>query len=206
MKCEGSVPSTFTCTATCPQNDQYEDKPCNSSMNNEIANELLDTTRANAKSISQLRKILTDLQNKSYSSEGVLNNLLLFTEELVAMHNVTAVSPLPTSCKEIKERMSTSPSGEYLIASSEKKTQYVYCHMESLCGSDEGWTRLAHIDMTATTEGCPGGLRLYEVNGVRACGRPVTGSGSCHSIQYPSHGIRYSEVCGRARGYQYNLS
>ena len=169
-------------------------------MTNTLANELLDATRANAKSISQLREVL---QNQFYSLEGVLNNLLLFTEELVAMHNVTAVSPLPASCKEIKKRISTSPSGVYLIASSEKKAQYVYCNMESLCGSDEGWTRLAHIDMTATTAGCPGGLRLYEVNGVRACGRPVTGSGSCHSIQYPSHGIRYSEVCGRARGYQY---
>ena len=189
----------FTCTAKNPQNDQS----CNSSMNNEIINELLDTARANAESICQLSKILSDLQNESNLSKNVLENLVLFTKELVALQNVTAASPLPASCKEIKKRMPTSPSGVYLIASSEKKTQYVYCHMESLCGSHEGWTRLAHIDMTATTEGCPGGLRLYEVNGVRACGRPITDSGSCHSIQYPSHGIRYSEVCGRARGYQY---
>ena len=99
--------------------------------------------------------------------------------------------------------MSTSPSGVYLIASNEKRTEYVYCHMGTLCGSDGGWTRLAHLDMTDPTESCPNGWKLYEVNGVRACGRASSGSGSCSSVQYPSHDIRYTEICGRVRGYQY---
>ncbi len=74
--------------------------------------------------------------------------------------------------------------------------------MKTLCGSDGGWTRLAHLDMTDPTESCPNGWKLYEVNGVRACGRSSSGSGSCNSVQYPSHDVRYTEICGMARGYQ----
>ena len=115
----------------------------------------------------------------------------------------TCTTPLPKSCAEIKQRLPKSGSGVYLIATDEKKIRYVYCHMEFLCGSDEGWTRLAHIDMTDQTEDCPGGLRLYDVKGVRACGRRVNKQGSCDSIKYPSNGVQYNQVCGRARGYQY---
>ena len=112
-------------------------------------------------------------------------------------------SPLPKSCQEIKQRMPNSPSGVYQIAPSEKMIQYVHCYMDTLCNSDGGWTRLASIDMTDPAEKCPGGLRLYHVDEKRACGRPVSGGGSCHSIKYPSYGVRYNQVCGRVRGYQY---
>ena len=61
----------------------------------------------------------------------------------------TATCPsVPISCEEIKEKIPQSPSGVYLIATTEKRTQYVYCHTETLCDSEGGWTRLAHIDMT----------------------------------------------------------
>ncbi len=78
--------------------------------------------------------------------------------------------------------------------------------METLCGADGGWTRLAHLDMTDTTESCPNGWRLFEVDGVRACGRANSGIGSCSSVQYPSNGVRYTEICGRARGYQFGTT
>ena len=205
-KGQSYVPSTFTCTATPPQytdNTKCDNNNVyNGSMAEELVKELIESAKDNAKSISQLRK---EFHAKSRTSEAVLNDLLLFVEELVTMHNVstTASSPLPKSCQEIKHRMGTSPSGVYLIANNEKKTEYVYCQMGTLCGSDGGWTRLAHLDMTDTTESCPNGWRLYEVDGVRACGRASSGGGSCSSVQYPSNGVRYTEICGRARGYQY---
>ena len=208
LKGESYVPSTFTCTATPPQytdNTKCDNNVYNGSMSEELVKELIESTRANTKSISQLRMAF---HAKSRTSEAVLNDLLLFVEELVTMHNVstTASSPLPKSCQEIKQRMSTSPSGVYLIANNEKKTEYVYCQMGTLCGSDGGWTRLAHLDMTDPTESCPNGWRLYEVDGVRACGRASYEDGSCSSVQYPSNGVRYTEICGRARGYQYATS
>ena len=72
-----------------------------------------------------------------------------------------------------------------------------------LCGSG-GWTRLAYLNMSDSTQNCPSGFRLYQSRGVRACGRPETNNGSCVSVQFPSNGISYSQVCGRVVGYQYN--
>ena len=75
--------------------------------------------------------------------------------------------------------------------------------MEELCGSGGGWTRLAYLDMSDSTENCPSGFRLYQSGGVRACGRETSSVGSCTSVQFPSNGISYSQVCGRVVGYQY---
>ena len=74
---------------------------------------------------------------------------------------------------------------------------------QELCGSRGGWTRLAYLNMSDDTQNCPSGFRLYQSGGVRACGRPATGSGSCVSVQFPSNGISYSQICGRVVGYQY---
>ena len=95
------------------------------------------------------------------------------------------ISPLPTSCQNIKKRSSKSPSGMYLIVDeSTTLTHYVYCYMEELCGSDEGWTRIAYLNMSNPSQSCPSGFRLYESGGVRACGRPVSSVGSCASVKF----------------------
>ena len=75
--------------------------------------------------------------------------------------------------------------------------------MEELCGSGGRWARLAYLDMTDSTENCPSGFKLYQSGGVRACGRATSSVGSCTSVQFPSNGISYSQVCGRVVGYQY---
>ena len=69
------------------------------------------------------------------------------------------------------------------------------------CGSGGGWTRLAYLDMSDATQNCPSGFRLYQSGGVRACGQPVLGIGCNASVQFPSNGISYSQVCGRVTGY-----
>ena len=75
--------------------------------------------------------------------------------------------------------------------------------MEQVCGSS-GWMRVAYLNMTDPSEECPRGFRLYNQNGVRACGRPASSSGGCQSsVQFPTYGVPYSEVCGRVTGYQY---
>ena len=112
-------------------------------------------------------------------------------------------TPLVHSCEEIKTNWPDSPSDYYTIADSDGHTRHVYCHTEELCGSDEGWMRVAYLNMSDPNEKCPEGFRLYEENGVRACGRPTTSSGSCVSTTYPSEGISYSQVCGKVIGYQF---
>ena len=73
---------------------------------------------------------------------------------------------------------------------------------QELCGSRGGWTRLAYLDMSDDTQNCPPGFYLYnETDDVRACGRPGSG---CVSVQFPSNGISYSQICGRVVGYQYS--
>ena len=75
--------------------------------------------------------------------------------------------------------------------------------MEELCGSDKGWMRVAYLNMSDPTEDCPPGFRLYEENGIRACGRPETTTGYCEPAVFPASHISYTEVCGRMIGYQY---
>ena len=76
--------------------------------------------------------------------------------------------------------------------------------MEELCESKGGWMRVAYLNMSDSTEECPPGFRLYDENGVKACGRPEPSpAGYCQSVKFPSYSISYSQVCGRVTGYQY---
>ena len=110
--------------------------------------------------------------------------------------------PLPTSCEEIQTKWPGSISGYYHIVNKNGPT-YVYCHMGELCGTEGGWTRLAYLNMSDSAENCPTAFNLYESNGIRACGRATSNVGSCQSVQFPSNGVSYSQVCGRVVGYQY---
>ena len=112
-------------------------------------------------------------------------------------------TPLVHSCEDIKTNWPDSPSDHYTIADDHGHTHHVYCHMEELCGSDEGWMRVANLNMADPIEKCPEGLRLYEEYGVRACCRPSISSGSCVSTTYTSKDISYSQVCGKVIGYQF---
>ena len=111
-------------------------------------------------------------------------------------------SPLLHSCEEIKRKCPTSPSDYYVIADSHGRARRVYCHMETLCNSGEGWIRLAYLNMTDSEEKCPKELRLYNESDVRACGRPISSGGSCATLTFPSGNFNYSKVCGRVIGYQ----
>ena len=166
----------------------------------ELDEQILQTTKNSAQKLINIVNTLSNLQDTCTSTAGVADDILLIAQELLVLHNDSTA--LPTSCKEIKERQPLSPSGVYLLANT-TDTYSAYCNMEELCGSGGGWTRLAYLDMTDATENCPSGFRLYQSGGVRACGRETSSGGSCVSVQFPSNGISYSQVCGRVVGYQY---
>ena len=105
-----------------------------------------------------------------------------------------------TSCEAIHKKCPKKPSGYYNI-SSNGTVHTVYCNMENLCNLEGGWMRIANLNMTQATS-CPTGFRLYTNGGVRACGRPVTSSGSCVGKIFSTSGIKYSQVCGKVIGYQ----
>ena len=109
-----------------------------------------------------------------------------------------------TSCKELYQCNPTLPSGYYNIATPQGVEQ-VYCYMNTTnCGNiTGGWMRAAYIDMTDESDACPQGLNYTVVNSTCMCTRSHYNWRSCSSVTFPTHGVPYTKVCGRARGYQY---
>ena len=120
------------------------------------------------------------------------------------------------SCEDIKTMSPSAPSGYYNITKHDGTTQRVYCYIErshlyrdgveeSPCGST-GWTRVAYLNMSDPLQQCPTEFRLYNENGVRACGRQTYSSRSCDSKIFYTNGTSYTEVCGRVIGHQYGYT
>ena len=110
-----------------------------------------------------------------------------------------------TSCKEILDCDSTAPSGYYWVNTTTGPLQ-VYCQMDTNnCGDiTAGWMRAAYIDMTNENNTCPQGLNYTVASSTRLCTRPRTSLiDHCASVTFPTHGVAYTQVCGRARGYQF---
>ena len=105
------------------------------------------------------------------------------------------------SCKEIYNRKPSTPSGNYWI-STDSGPQEVYCEMRATqCGNiTSGWTRVAHINMSESQQTCPSPLRTLTAP-LRMCvgGTPA----GCSSVQYPTLGLNFTQVCGQAIGYMY---
>ena len=168
-------------------------------VSSQLLNRLINGTSASAAKLMNIVNTLSKLEGTGTSTAGVADDILLIVEELLELHNETAA--LPTSCKQILEQQPNSPSGYYILAGT-SGTYSTYCNMDTLCNGTGGWIRLAYLDMTDAAQSCPSGFRLYQSGSVRACGRPGS-SASCASVQFPSNGISYSQVCGRVTGYQY---
>ena len=64
------------------------------------------------------------------------------------------------------------------------------------------WYQVAYLNMSDPTQQCPSAWREYNSNEIRTCRRPDSSSGSCSGTSYTT-GRQYSNVCGRAIGYQY---
>ena len=201
-----------SCTAACTTCSDTSNTDTNQySTDDELLNELLNATRNNGQDIQEIKQkmdgiisSLSHIKETATSNAGAINDILLLVEDLIMLHNdSSSFSPIPTSCQEIKNKQPNSPSGVYLLATNDG-TKHTYCNMEELCGSGGGWTRLAYLDMTDATVNCPSGFGLYNSGGVKACGKPSLFDG-CVSVQFPSNGISYSQVCGRVTGYQYGI-
>ena len=106
-----------------------------------------------------------------------------------------------TSCKEIQHGCNpTAPSGYYWVNTTTGPLQ-VYCQTETYnCGdATGGWMRAAYINMTNVSDTCPMGLTYTVVSSTRMCTRSHTSYTGCFSVIFPTHGVPYTKVCGRAR-------
>ena len=105
----------------------------------------------------------------------------------------TAIS----SCREVFEDNPDSPDGYYW--QSTYPPELMYCTKS--CSNVTGrWTRVAWIDMTHLRGHCPSNLRTL-TSPQRMCTTSV--SPGCTSVRYPTLGVNYTAVCGRAIGYQF---
>ena len=109
-----------------------------------------------------------------------------------------------SSCKEIHGCNQMAPSAYYWVNGGSGPVQ-VYCVMETNnCGDvTGGWMRATYIDMTNVSNTCPQGLTYTVASSTRMCTRSHSNSFDCSSVPFPTHGVPYTKVCGRARGYQY---
>ena len=102
------------------------------------------------------------------------------------------------SCRSIFECDPLITSGDYWIKTS-SSPQQVYCDMDTTACGVRGVMRIAYLD-TSVSDTCPSNLTKYEVNGTIMCGRHNR-TVPCDSVYYPSRGVEYSNICGRAVGY-----
>ena len=109
--------------------------------------------------------------------------------------------PRNRSCQDILYCFPSAPSDYYQITAPNGSIVQVYCDMEGTnCGGEGGWTWVAYVNMSQSGATCPQGLTQRLFTGENYCGRNIIG---CQSTDFPTHGLSYSRVCGRLRGYQF---
>ena len=111
---------------------------------------------------------------------------------------------LNTSCSDILERDPSATSDYYPIILANGTMTEVYCEMTPQCTCNCGtpYTRVAFVNMTDSSQQCPGEFMEVSNSRVRACGRQTTTSGSCNSATFSVLGMEYQHVCGRVVGWQ----
>ena len=131
-----------------------------------------------------------------------------FSQDLSAIENQTMAIlqnyPI-ASCAVILQFAPSSPSGHYLIRSSNGSAVRVYCDMTRSCGNiTGGWVRVVELDMRDNSSSqCPSDLRMGTAcNTTRTC-VIKSGNANCSSVFFTTHGLDYSRVCGMIRAYQF---
>ena len=114
------------------------------------------------------------------------------------------------SCAEMKNINNVSASGLYWVRISNGSAIQVYCDFDehpSCNGSagrqNDGWTRVAYLNMSDPTHICPFNLRLSDpadVGGMRLCHKRLEG---CTSVFFSTLGFAYQNVRGRVKAFQY---
>ena len=110
------------------------------------------------------------------------------------------VLPTAASCKEIYACNPDSPSGYYWRDSSPPELMYCAMNLTRCGNTTRGWTRVAHINMTSPEGTCPSPLET--IASPRSCSR--SGGAGCSSVSFSTFGVPFTQVCGRAIGYQHD--
>ena len=186
--------------------EQINDHNANSNLSliqdtmNSIIQQIMVHANNTNRSTDELLQLLNTslIKDISIPTAAAVNDVLLIVNELLEIQNGSSLfnSIRPVSCKDIKAAHPNSPSGYYHVNS-----RNIYCNMGELCGQDGGWTRIAYLDMSDSSQNCPSGLEALDTGGIRVCRREGDSAG-CRSNIFQTNGISYSQICGKVVGYQ----
>lgn len=163
-----------------------------------------DLTRLKA----EIKHLTVEVRNATQSTSAVTNlqaQLQELRERVAAMEALGTRQNPADSCQQIAEQNPTSLPGNFWLQNSAGYIVSVYCSNTTQChntSGDEGWMRVANINMTDPNQQCPGEFRLISQSNKRVCGRNLW-TGGCNSATFATHGVHYRKVCGRVIGYQY---
>ena len=142
----------------------------------------------------ELSQNYSQLYLKYQQLESNVTKSLVYSEvqrlrsELECAFINTSCSDLPSYC----------PSGYYSMR--DRSTAPVYCNMALTCGNiTGGWMRVAELNMTDTSQQCPGDLVERNETGIRQC---RIGENRCFSVYYSTADTLYLKVCGKITAYQ----
>ena len=106
------------------------------------------------------------------------------------------------SCHDIYQvnKGSRGMSGLYYINTT-TGVQQLYCDMELECGGHKGgWMRVVDLNINAS-DPCPTEWASVTMNSMQMC-EPPSDTPACYGTRFSVNGVKYSKVCGKARGYQ----
>ena len=104
-----------------------------------------EVVRSNTVLQTQIKQISLALEKQGNQTNELADTI---NRVFRTQHQSTLFTSLqPVSCKDIKAAHPSSPTGYYY-----PNGRMVYCNMDKLCGSIGGWTRLAYLNMSDSTE------------------------------------------------------
>ena len=161
------------------------------------------TAQLERESSAKFQQQIHEYQELSQKIEGQNKQILSQYERLISSiedthHDAGTFQNPAKTCSDLPN---DTTSGHYWVQSSQTgNPALVLCDMaRDCCGSTGKWMRIANLDMTESTEVCPPTFRAV-TSPRRLCGTHGRG---CVSTTFPVHGVQYSHVCGRIKGYQY---
>ena len=179
------------------QNSKLDGRITSLSANIEFShNSLLE------ENVLELRQNYSQLLNiVTYFSRNFEELMQNFSQLYTQLTTESKCLPITTACSNLAP---SCPSGYYLIMASNHIIVRVYCDMTLSCGNiTGGWMRVAELNMTDTSQQCPGELVERNEAGIRQC---RIGGNQCYSAYYSTAVLSYSRVCGRITAYQVGTS
>ena len=167
-----------------------------------LRSDILQEVQTNITSqVAELNGKIRVLQVELLLSEDKLRQ----TDPVKCQYSLLGTEFPAPSCEAIFEADASCKSGFYMIGNSSVAV-LSFCQAPlTLCGVFGKWRRVAYLNMEEVRGQCPRGLREIRDDALRkrACGRTV--DNTCSPVVYQTGSEPYSQVCGRARGYQFGL-